>query len=130
MGMTDTLIHDNETLQAALAKADGPSVEVSFSRETAEFVAQLLDASAHGQKILLVEHGDEISPTDAAPLLGMSRPQVRKLMDEGRLEHRMVGSHHRIKVTSVQAFIAAEQKRGMAAMAKFTALQNALGLTE
>lgn len=128
--MTDTLIHDNETLHAALAKADGSSVEVSFSRETAELVAKLLDAQAHGDKILLMAPDDEISPADAAPILGMSRPQVRKLMDEGRLEHRKVGSHHRIKVSSVQAFIEDERERKRAGMAKFAALQNSLGLTE
>lgn len=128
--MTDTLLHDNENLHAALAKADGPSVEVSFSRETAELVAELLDAKAHGDKIILMAPDDEISPADAAPFLGMSRPQVRKLMDEGLLEHRMVGTHHRIKVASIQTFIERERERKRAGMAELAALQNSLGLTE
>lgn len=128
--MTDTLLHDTESIHAALAQTEGPSVEVSFSRETAELVAKLLDAKAHGDKILLMAPDDEISPADAAPFLGMSRPQVRKLMNEGQLEHRMVGTHHRIKVASLRTFIEEEEKRGMVAMAKFAELQNSLGLTE
>ena len=45
--MTDTLTHDSELLHAALAKSEGDSVEVSFSRDTAELVAKILDARAH-----------------------------------------------------------------------------------
>lgn len=128
--MTDTLTHDSELLHAALAKSEGDSVEVSFSRDTAELVAKILDARAHGQKFLAMEDEDEISPTDAAPLLGMSRPQVRKLMDQGLLEHRMVGTHHRITLGSVRQFMENERARKREGMAKLAAFQNAVGLTE
>lgn len=128
--MTDTLVRDQETLQAALAKSHGDEVLVSLSRETAELVAKLLDASAHGKKVLLVGEADEISPAEAAPLLGMSRPQVRKLMEQGLLEHRKVGTHHRVKVASIRQFIEAERVRQGEALERFSALQDRLGLTE
>ncbi len=128
--MTDTLIRDHQTLQAALAKANGEEVSVSLSRETAELVAKLLDARNHGRNFILVGEDDEVSPADAAPLLGMSRPQVRKLMDEGLLEHRKVGTHHRVKVASIHQFIEVERARQGTALERLSALQDRLGLTE
>jgi excisionase family DNA binding protein len=76
---------------------------------------------------VLVSRGlQEVTPAEAAKLLGMSRPQVRKLIDEGRL----VGTHHRIPVAAINAFLDVESKRQHAAMAELVALQNELGLTE
>ena len=71
-----------------------------------------------------------ITETEAAKILGMSRPQVRKLLDQGRLPYRLVGSHHRIPVSAINAFLDIESKRQHAAMAELIALQNELGLTE
>lgn len=58
------------------------------------------------------------------------RPQVRKLMDDGRLDHRKVGTHHRITVVSIQAFLAAERDRRRPILAELARLQNDAGLVE
>jgi len=79
---------------------------------------------------VLPEVSQEVSSAEAALMLGMSRPQVRKLMDRGALPHRMVGAHRRIAVEDVQGFLAAERQRRRDALAKFSALENELGLTE
>jgi excisionase family DNA binding protein len=46
----------------------------------------------------------EISTTEAAKILNVSRPFVAKLMDEGRIPCRKVGSHRRVKYEDVTAF--------------------------
>ena len=71
-----------------------------------------------------------MTPAEAAALLAMSRPQVRRLMDQGKLDFRMVGTHHRIRVASIQAFLDTERPRRRAALAELAELQNELGLTE
>ena len=60
----------------------------------------------------------------------MSSPQVRKLMDRGLLEFRKVGTHHRIRVSSIRAFLDVERARRSQAMAELATVQNELGLTE
>jgi hypothetical protein len=60
----------------------------------------------------------------------MPRPQVRKLLDQGKLPYRLVGTHHRIPVSGINAFLDIERKRQHAAMAGLVALQNELGLLE
>jgi excisionase family DNA binding protein len=127
--MTETIARDVEAVHRAL-DAGGDQVQVWLSRETAELVARVVDARARGQRVLFT-HGDaEVTPNEAAGLLGMSRPQVRKLMDRGVLDFRKVGAHHRIRVSSIQAFLDGERPRRRAALDELADLQNELGLTE
>lgn len=127
--MTELLGRDAEALHRALEGSDG-DVQVSLSRETAELLARLVDARARGEQIVVTPGNAEVTPTEAAVLLGMSRPQVRKLMDRGLIEFRMVGSHHRIQVSTIRAFLEVERPRRGEALAELAALQNDLGLTE
>lgn len=127
--MTDLLIRDAAALHRALAEP-GNEVNVAMSRETAELVSRLVDARARGEEIVVSPANAEVSPTEAAVLLAMSRPQVRKLMDRGLLESRKVGTHHRIRVSSIRVFLEAERERRRGAMAELAAVQNELGLTE
>jgi excisionase family DNA binding protein len=127
--MADLLTRDAEALHRALEQG-GDQVQVAVSRETAELLARVVDARARGEEIVVAPGDGEVSPTEAAALLGMSRPQVRKLMDRGLLEFRMVGTHHRIRVSSIRAFRESERPRRRAALAELADLQNELGLTD
>jgi hypothetical protein len=51
-------------------------------------------------------------------------------MDGGKLAYRKVGTHHRIKVSSIRAFLDAEQKQMDSGMEELSRLQNELGLVE
>lgn len=128
-GLTEMLARDAEALHRALG-AGGEEVEVVVSRETAEWLARLVDARARGHEVLLTRGDAEATPAEAAVLLGMSRPQVRKLMDEHKLVFRKVGTHHRIPLSSIHAFLAAERTHMEAGMEELSRLQNELGLLE
>ncbi|WP_233552814.1 helix-turn-helix domain-containing protein [Jiangella rhizosphaerae] len=123
------LARDVEAVHRAL-DAGGDEVQVSLSRETAELLARVVDARARGQQVLVTRGHAEVTPSEAAELLGMSRPQVRKLMDQGVLDFRKVGAHHRIRVSSIRAFLDAERPRRRAALEDLADLQDELGLTE
>lgn len=127
--MSDLLVRDAEALHHALA-GSGSEIKVELSRETAELMSQLIDARTRGEEIVVTPRNAEITPTEAAVLLGMSRPQVRKLMDQGLLQFRKVGTHHRVRVSSIRAFLEAERPRRREALADLAALQNDLGLAE
>lgn len=127
--MSPVLQRDSLALRRAL-ESGGDEVSVSLSRETAEFMAQVVDAQANGQEIVFSRVPKEVSPEDAARMLGVSRPFVRKLMDSGELPFRMVGSHHRIAVADVLAWHALDRVRRHEATIRFSELENELGLFE
>jgi len=126
--MSRTLVRDVEALNRAL-EAPGDEVSVSLSRDTAEILARIVEAQAKGQEIVVTHGLQEVSPAEAGLMLGMSRPQVRKLMDSGALPFRMVGAHHRIAVEDIEAWHTTERKRKHESLQRFFALENELGLT-
>ena len=127
--MSDTIARDAKAVHHAL-RTSGNEVNVSLSRETAELLARVIDARGRGQQVILTRGDVEVTPNEAAELLGMSRPQVRKLMDKGLLDFRKVGAHHRIRLSSVQSFLDTERSRRKASLEKLAEVQNELGLTE
>lgn len=127
--MADVLMRDAEALRRALDDA-GDEVRVSVSRETAEWLSRIVDARSRGQRVVVTHGRAEVTPAEAATLLGVSRPQIRKFMDQGKLGFRMVGAHHRIPVESIEAFRAWERKQMTKGMEELSRLQNELGLFE
>ncbi|QTX03567.1 helix-turn-helix domain-containing protein [Agromyces archimandritae] len=127
--MSDVLSRDADALHRAL-DTSGDEVELSLSRETAEWLARIVDARANGQEVVLTRGGGEVTPAEAAALLGISRPQVRKLMDEGALRFRKVGTHHRVTLESLQVYRDAQRAHRRVAMEELSRLQNELGLLE
>ena len=125
--MTDVLSRDADALHRAL-DGEGDEVNVSVSRETAEWLARIVDARSRGQRVVVTHGHAEVTPAEAAALLGVSRPQVRKLMDEGKLGFRMVGAHHRIPIESIEAFKAWERGQMAKGMEELSRLQNEQGL--
>lgn len=55
--------------------------------------------------VLVVRKDEELSPAQAAEILGVSRPYVTRLLKSGLLESHMVGSHHRITVLALRTYM-------------------------
>jgi len=123
-----TLTQDTEALERSLADSRD-AVTVTLSRDTAQFVATILKARTQGREVIVTHGHGEVTPAEAAALLGMSRPQVRRLMDRGALPFRKVGTHHRITVADITSFQEAERARRAQAMKEYSDLENELGLT-
>jgi len=127
--MPPVLQQDAEALHRALNTTDD-DVSVSLSRQTAEFLARVVDAQVSGHEIVFSRVPGEVSPADAARILAVSRPYVYKLMDRGDLPFHMVGTHHRIPVADLRQFQESERTRRHQALADLLDLENELGLDE
>ncbi|MCL1922624.1 MAG: helix-turn-helix domain-containing protein [Propionibacteriaceae bacterium] len=127
--MTATLERDALAVQDALSQ-QGEQILISVARETAEKIAAWMGAEAQGQSIVTTKGLREVSPSEAASMMGISRVQLHKLLDKGIIPFRKVGSHHRIRVEAIERWLEIEDARQEKAMAELMALQNELGLTE
>lgn len=128
--MAGVVATDAAMLRRALEDdAEAIEVHMTVPRDTAGLVLQLIEAQERGGAVVIPVQ-EEFTPNEAATILGISRPQVYKLIDQGRLAHRLVGTHRRIPAVAVTAFRAEQHAAQRQAMAELALLSNELGLTE
>lgn len=80
---------------------------VDLPKATLRLVIEAVENLAEGRSVTLVveeEGQDEISPQEAATILGVSRPFASKLFDEGAIPCRRVGTHRRALRRDVVAY--------------------------
>lgn len=65
---------------------------------------EMLEAVAKGDRATVVSTPREVSTQQAATVLNVSRPTVVKLIDDGVLPSRKVGSHRRIPLAELLAY--------------------------
>lgn len=100
--MSTALTEDVQVLRSGLA-GDEPEIEVTLRlpRESAKKVLALLDAE-QSVGAVVVPAKQEFTTTEAAKILGMSRPTLMRLIAAGRVDFRKVGKHHRIPAAAIQ----------------------------
>lgn len=99
--MPEILPDDVQALRDALeASPEDVTVTLSLTRRSAEKVLELLEAE-HSTGAVVVPVKDLFTSTEAATMLGMSRPTLMKLVDAGAVEHVRVGTHRRIPMRAI-----------------------------
>jgi excisionase family DNA binding protein len=94
-----------------VVRPGGERVHAEVPRSMLSGIEGLVELMAAKGEATVVDDEKEITPEDAAPLLGMSRPMVVHRIKQGDIPHRMVGTHHRLKLSDVLAFREAEERR-------------------
>ena len=77
---------------------------VQFPKTTVDGLIEMLEAVAEGDAATVVRTPREVSTQQAATVLNVSRPTVVKLIDDGALASRKVGSHRRIPLGDLLAY--------------------------
>lgn len=92
-------------LNANLAVARAQSEDhVVLPKQTAVWVRDLLEDMAEGRLVRPPEPDEEMTTQQVADLLGVSRPFVVKLIDDGRLPGHKVGTHRRVYTRDAHAY--------------------------
>lgn len=106
------------------AKLVGPGgEEIELPDVVLKLLRQTVSYLAHGKAVKLIPVGMELTTQEAADLLNVSRPYLVKLVDEGKIPSKKVGTHRRIRFQDLIAYKAkqdAEQRRLLAEMAQFS----------
>lgn len=77
---------------------------VELPAEVYQVLRQVVDALAQGLAVTVAPVTQTLTTQQAADLLGVSRPTVIKLCDEGKLAFERVGSHRRIMLRELLAY--------------------------
>ncbi len=121
---------DMAAVQAALDKvASDTRIDLAkLPDDAAAMVRRLLEDYAAGRRPRVIPDEAEVSTFQAADILNVSRPHVIKLLDEGAMPCRMVGTHRRIRLTDVMAYKANKDLVSDAAMDELVAQAQELKL--
>lgn len=84
----------------------------------------------NGNTVAVIPVHSELTTGQAADLLNMSRPHLVKLIDQGELKCRMVGTHRKLAARDVLAYKDRVKHARRSALSDMTALDEELGLYE
>jgi excisionase family DNA binding protein len=85
-------------------KLEGKEETMTLPASAVQLLKQALSEIAQGNAVTLVSLETELSTHEAANILKVSRPYLIKLLEEGEIPYRKVGSHRRIELKDVLAY--------------------------
>ena len=94
----------------------------------ARLLLGILTETGQGNAVAVSPIQPELTTNQAAELLNVSRPYLMKLLDDGVIPFRKVGTHHRVRLADVLAYKQETYTKRRAALAELTALSQDLGL--
>jgi excisionase family DNA binding protein len=88
---------------AALVGPKGERMEIPPSVH--EVLKKVLQYMSRGKAVSIIPENQECTTQAAADRLGVSRPHLVKLLEEGKIPFTRTGSHRRIRVSDLNAYI-------------------------
>lgn len=120
--------HPGSEHELVLLTVQEDAERLALPRSAVELVARILAHMAAGQSVSVVPLNAELTTQQAADMLNVSRPFLIGLLDAGEIEYRLVGTHRRIKASSLISYQRRDDARRRGAADELTSLSQELGL--
>lgn len=102
--------------------------EITLPETVARVLIDTLAEVAAGQPVTVAPADDELTTREAAELLNVSRPHLVKLLENGAIPFRTVGSHRRVRRRDVLAYKARQREEAEEAMQRLADQAQELGI--
>lgn len=97
-------------------------------RSAVELLRDILAGMSAGKSISIVPMAKELTTQQAADFLNVSRPYLIGLLEQGELNHTLVGTHRRIRFDDLLAYKEKMVNKSKAAMDELMKLSQELGI--
>lgn len=137
--------HDTSAAQAAIdvlrsvavpgdtkvrIRPDDPDhgVDVILPAEAVHLLIRVLTHIANGSAVTVMPVQAELTTQHAADLIGVSRPYLVRLLDEGRIPFHKVGTHRRVRAADLMAYQTQRRSKSKRLLDELTEEAQELGL--
>jgi excisionase family DNA binding protein len=112
---------DADLVEMHVRTKDGDQT-VTVPHAAVALIEAMFVSLSRGERVAVLSEDAEVTPNEAAVILGVSRPLVVHRMEIGDLPFRYVGKHRRTRLADVLALKAKldEQRSALRALAKDT----------
>jgi len=108
----------------------GRHLEIQVPAASLRVLADTLAQLALGHRLTLVPLEAELSTQYAAEFLGVSRPYLVELLEQGQIPFRRVGEQRRVRFLELLRYREAQEQAAVAAVAAMSSEHQRLGLYE
>jgi excisionase family DNA binding protein len=105
-----------------------PETAVVLPAQAFDLLMRVLGHLANGNAVTILPVHAEITTQQAADVLNVSRPYLIKLLDDGELPYRKVGTHRRVMLRDLLEYKRLDDAERQALLAELTADAQKLGL--
>lgn len=99
------------SFQFRVAGAADGAIEITLPSGAVQILADALSEMAKGHAVMALPAANDLTPQQAADLLGISRPFLLQLLRSEHIPCRYVGSHRRIRLQDVLDYKAEQERR-------------------
>jgi excisionase family DNA binding protein len=117
---------EHHTEPALLLGPDGEQVPLPV--EVYRVVVEVVEAMREGKVITLVPHTQRLTAQEAAGFLGVSRPTLVKILEDGKIPYDQPGRHRRPLFTDLLAYQQRQRASRRTALDEMTADASEAGI--
>ncbi len=107
---------DSSRMQVIVSNDGDDKVVMEVSSHALQLFRELLEKIEEGTGVEIVRQDQELTTSEAAEILGVSRPYLVDLLEDGEIPFHKVGSHRRVQASDVLEFKRLRRQRSRDAM--------------
>jgi excisionase family DNA binding protein len=100
----DSYLGTSHKLALQVVADNRPGEVLAVPRGALKLLSHILAEMAQGNAVTLIPIHAELTTQEAADILNVSRPYVVRLLEEGHIPHRKLGTHRRVLFRDLMAY--------------------------